>query len=450
MKYKVIYHIAIIALFISCKKEQEYVFEEKPNARIEQTLQALETQLTAGNGWIANIYTKSTSGKAYSFYFQFKEANRVLMMSDIDATSSSVAKESSYRLKWMQQPSLLFDTYNYIHRLADPMPDSGGGTAGVGGEAGQGLISDFEFGLTSDAVNSLKDNSNVDTLSTIGRYNSIPVSFYRASSEEAAFWKSGGIKEEMSDISAYVQSIKFLYATLDDGSKLQFTFDFVNKTLQLLNGANNSVATRSTSFVFGVNLLSLKNAVNINGNLVTQLTWENQHLFAIISGKKVELQSSDVPIVPITLLFGNSFNEIIVPNATTYPGWSNDFINRRAQAAHSIKTGGYNLDLGQMDFKFDISDSSLIIRVDLVQSGRLFIATFPYTFTLSSNGTFKFTALNGWNGNGAIIVNNMAPLFGQRLNADTFALNYFAAPNGDILAQFTSIEHPDFAFTGTF
>jgi len=88
--------------------------------------------------------------------------------------------------------------------------------------------------------------------------------------------------------------------------------------------------------------------------------------------------------------------------------------------------------------------------VDVVQSGRLYIATFPYTFTINSNGTFKFTALNGWNGNGAIIVNNMAPLFGQRLNTDSFTLNYFAASNGDILAQFTSIEHPDFAFTGTF
>ena len=450
MKYKLLYHIAIIAVLISCKKEEKYVFEEKPNARIEQTLQTLETQLIAGDGWIANIYTKSTSGKAYSFYFEFKEANRVSMMSDIDATTASVAKESSYRLKWMQQPSLLFDTYNYIHRLADPMPDAQGGSAGVGGEAGQGLISDFEFGLTSDAVRALKDNPSVDTLSTIGRYNSIPVSFRRASSVEAAFWKSGGIKKEMNDISAYVQGVKFLYAILDDGSKLQFNFDFVNKTLQLINGADNSVSTGSTSFVFGVDILTLKNPVNINGNLVTQFTWENQHLFVIISGKKVELQSSGVPVVPIILLFGNSFNEIIVPNATTYPGWSNDFINRRAQAALAIKTGGYNLDLGQLDFKFDLSDSSLIITVDVVQSGRLFIATFPYTFNLSSNGTFKFTALSGWNGNGAIIVNNMAPLFGQRLNADTFTLNYFAAPNGDILAQFISIEHPDFAFTGTF
>lgn len=450
MKYKLLYHIAIIAAFVSCKKEEKYAFEDKPNARIEQTLEALETQLTGGNGWIANIYTKSTSGKAYSFYFEFKEANRVSMMSDIDATTASVAKESSYRLKWMQQPSLLFDTYNYIHRLADPMPDAQGGSAGVGGEAGQGLISDFEFGLTSDAVKALKDNPNADTLSTIGRYNSIPVNFYRASSEEAAFWKGGGIKKEMNDISAYVQGIKFLYATLDDGSKLEFDFNFINKKLQLINGANGSVFTGSTSFVFSVNSLTLKNAVNINGNLVTQLTWENQHLFAIINGKKVELQASDVPVVPIMILFGNSFNEIIVPNATTYPGWSNDFISRRAQAALAMKTGGYNLDLGQMDFKFDLSDSSLVITVDVVQSGRLYIATFPYKFNLSSNGTFKFTALNGWNGNGAIIVNNMAPLFGQRLNVDTFTLDYFAAPNGDILAQFTSIEHPNFAFTGTF
>jgi hypothetical protein len=450
MKYKLLYHIAIIAALVSCKKEEKYAFEDKPNARIEQTLEALETQLTSGDGWIANIYTKSTSGKAYSFYFEFKEANRVSMMSDIDATTASVAKESSYRLKWMQQPSLLFDTYNYIHRLADPMPDDQGGSAGVGGEAGQGLISDFEFGLTSDAVKALKDNPNADTLSTIGRYNSIPVNFYKASSEEAAFWKGGGIKEEMNDISTYVQGIKFLYATLDDGSKLEFDFDFENKTLKLINGANSSVFTGSTSFVFGVNLLTLKNAVNINANFVTQLTWENQHLFAIINGKKVQLKASDVPVVPIILLFGNSFNEIIVPNATTYPGWSNDFMNRRAQAALAIKTGGYNLDLGQLDFKFDLSDSSLLITVDVVQSGRLYIATFPYTFDLSSNGIFKFTALNGWNGNGAIIVNNMAPLFGQRLNADTFTLNYFAAPNGDILAQFTSIEHPDFAFTGTY
>lgn len=435
---------------MSCKKEEKYVFQDKPNVRMEKTLTALQTQLTTGNGWIANIYTKSTSGKAYSFYFQFKDSNRVSMMADIDATTASVANESSYRLKWMEQPSLLFDTYNYIHRLADPMPDSQGGSAGLNGEAGQGLISDFEFGLTSTAVKALMDNPNVDTLAMIGRYNDIPVTFYKASAAGATFWKSGGIKQEMGDVSAYVQSAPFWYATLNDGSKLAFNFDFVNKTLGVVDGANNSVFTGSTSFVFGVNVLSLKDTVNINGSHITQITWENQHLFAIIDGKKVQIQSSNVPVVPILLLFGNSFNEIIVPNTTTYPGWSNDFIARRAQAAQAIKTGGYNLDLGKMDFKFDASDSSLVISVDIFQNGRQFIATFPYKYVVNSNGAFKFTALTGWNGNGGIIVNNMAPLFAQRLNTDTFILDYFAASNGGILAQFTSVEHPDFAFTGTY
>lgn len=450
MKCKLLYSIVIIATFISCKKEEKYVFQDKPNVRMEKTLTALDAQLATVNGWIANVYTKSTSGKAYSFYFQFKANDRVSMMSDIDSATATVAKESSYRLKWMQQPTLLFDTYNYIHRLADPMPDSQGGSGGVGGEAGQGLISDFEFGLTSGTVKALNDNANVDTLSTIGRYNSVPVSFYKASSEEAAFWKGGGIEKLMKDIPGYVQGIPFLYGLLSDGSKLQFSFDFVNKTLKLVTGANNAVYSGSASYVFGVNVLTLKDPININGNIITQIMWENQHLFAMISGKKVQLQSSDVPIVPIALLFGNSFNEIIVPNATTYPGWSADFISRRAQAANAIKTGGYNLDLGKMDFTFDVSDSSLVIIVDVVQNGRLFIATFPYAYKLNSNGIFKFTALTGWNGNGGIIVNNMAPLFGQRLNTDTFTLNYFAAPNGAILAQFTSVEHPDFAFTGTF
>lgn len=435
---------------MSCKKEEKYVFQDKPNVRMEKTLTALQAQLTTGNGWIANVYTKSTSGKAYSFYFQFKDSDRVSMMADIDATTASVANESSYRLKWMEQPSLLFDTYNYIHRLADPMPDSQGGSAGLDGEAGQGLISDFEFGLTSDAVKALTDNPNVDTLSMIGRYNSIPVTFYKASTADADFWKSGGIKKEMSDVSTYVQGIRFLYATLDDGSKLQFVFNFINKTLKLANGADNTVFNGSASFVFGVNVLALKDIVNINGNLITQITWENQHLFAIINGKKIELQSSDIPVLPIMLLFGNTINEIIVPNAITYPGWSNDFIARRAQAALAIKTGGYNLDLGKMDFAFDASDSSLVIAVDVPQNGSLYIATFPYKYVVNSNGAFKFTALTGWNGNGGNIVNNMAPLFGQRLNVDTFTLEYFPAPNGDILAKFTSVEHPDFAFTGTF
>lgn len=450
MKNKLIYSIAIIVLFFSCKKEEKYVFDEKPNVRIQKTLDAFQKELIGNDVWIANIYTKSATGKAYSFYFHFKENNRVVMMSDIDSVTSTVPKESSYRLKWLEQPTLIFDTYSYIHRLADPMPDNGGGSAGVGGTAGQGLVSDFEFALTADAVNALNTDANVQSFTTIGRYNSVPVTFTRATAADATFWKSGEIKNEMSDIASLVKNNPYLYASTDDGNKIQFSFDFVNKKLSENLGLNNSIYSGSTPFVFGVNNLTLKDSVNVNGNLTTKIIWENQQLFAMLNGKKTEIKSSDVPIIPILLLFGNSFKSITVPNATTYPGWSDDYVKRRAQAALAIKTGGYNLDLGKMLYAFNPGDSSLLITVDVPQSGTLFLATFPYSYTLSSDGKFKFTSLPGYNGNAGIIIGNMAPLFAQRLDVDTFTLQYFAAPDGKILAQFTSIEHSDFSFTGTY
>jgi hypothetical protein len=65
------------------------------------------------------------------------------MRSDINAGSAATALESTYRLKAMQQPALLFDTYNYMHILADP--DS----RQSNGDVGAGKYSDFEFSFES-------------------------------------------------------------------------------------------------------------------------------------------------------------------------------------------------------------------------------------------------------------------------------------------------------------
>lgn len=449
MKKLIKYSWILVILFASCKKEEKYVFDDKPNVRIQKTLDALQKELITNDGWVANIYTKSSTGKAYSFYMQFKENNRVVMMSDIDAETATVPKESSYRLKWLEQPTILFDTYNYIHRLADPMPDGQGGSGGVGGTAGQGLISDFEFALTADAVAALNNNATAPNFTTVGRYNSVPVTFTRATPADAAYWKNGDINKEMLGIAALVKGNPYLYASIDDGSKIQFSFDFVNKKLSQNLVVGSTIASSSTPFVFGVNNLTLKDTVNVNGNLTTLITWENQQLYAMLNGKKSLIKSSDVPIIPIILLFGNSFKSITVPNATTYPGWSNDYVNRRAQAALAMKTGGYNLDLGKMLYAFNPSDNSLLITVDMPQNGNLYLATFPYSYTLN-DGKFKFTSLPGYNGNAGIIIGNLAPIFAQRLDVDTFTLQYFAAPDGKILAQYTSVEHPDFSFTGTY
>jgi hypothetical protein len=58
--------------------------------------------------------------------------------------------ESSYRLKALQRPTLLFDTYSTLHLIADPTPDV------VGGETGEGYYSDFEFAFISASADTIK------------------------------------------------------------------------------------------------------------------------------------------------------------------------------------------------------------------------------------------------------------------------------------------------------
>src|SRR5204862_5715275 len=76
----------------------------------------------------------------------------------------------------LQQPSLLFDTYSYLHVLADPNPDVNGGT--VGG----GLFSDFEFYF---------DSNSADTIQLVGRLNGSKMSLVKATPAEENAYNSG-------------------------------------------------------------------------------------------------------------------------------------------------------------------------------------------------------------------------------------------------------------------
>ena len=147
-----------IAVF-SCKKNDSSVFNASPDQRLNETLKKDQAALVGATyGWKATVTTGFHV--PYHFYFKFNDSNRVSMFSDFDTTTASVYRESSYRLKALQQPSLLFDTYNYIHLLADP-------DAGInGGSYGQGQISDFEFAI---------DTVTTDSIRLTGRFNSKPL-----------------------------------------------------------------------------------------------------------------------------------------------------------------------------------------------------------------------------------------------------------------------------------
>src|SRR6185312_11809852 len=138
MRKIIAYAVLMVLIASSCTKKDDHLFNESPDDRLSKKLGDYQTQLSgASYGW--KMVIEPAGGGAYGFYVKFNNENRVQMVSDFDSASAVTLKESSYRLKALQQPSLIFDTYSYIHVLSDP--DDGVN----GGVFGKGLQSDFEF-----------------------------------------------------------------------------------------------------------------------------------------------------------------------------------------------------------------------------------------------------------------------------------------------------------------
>ena len=175
MKKNLLYILVITMIFASCRKYDDSVFNQSPDERIKETLDKYQAALTSSPaGWNATITTGS--GGIYHFLFRFNDSNRVFMYADINLQSATVFKESSYRLKALQQPSLIFDTYSYLHILADPDGSVNGGIDGGG------LFSDFEFSLDSLATDSIR---------LTGTVNSTRVTLIKATQQDLDDWQNG-------------------------------------------------------------------------------------------------------------------------------------------------------------------------------------------------------------------------------------------------------------------
>ena len=176
MKKSIIYAFLVLLVF-SCKKDDERAFDKSPDERLNEALATYQAQLSsAQNGWKGILKTDGGRGGAYGFFFKFNNNNRVVMLSDFDSLSAAVLKESSYRLKALQQPSLIFDTYSYLHVLSDPFEGVNGGIRG------EGLLSDFEFYF---------DGASADTINLTGRINGSKLMLIKATKAEEDAYNSG-------------------------------------------------------------------------------------------------------------------------------------------------------------------------------------------------------------------------------------------------------------------
>ncbi|MEP7373604.1 MAG: DUF4302 domain-containing protein [Chitinophagaceae bacterium] len=260
MKKILIACFVVTAIITSCKKDDNPVFDKTADERIKEALDGYQAQLSgAENGWNGIIKADSGRGASFSFYFKFNNENRVIMLSDFDSLSAVTPKESSYRLKALQQPSLIFDTYSYLHVLADPDETVNGGVRGAG------LLSDFEFYF---------DSKSTDSIVLVGRINGSKMVLTRATKADADLYNAGQLAAGLN-----INKILTYFKRLTVGSQLyDVKIDPINRqfVFSWLDGSGN-LQTFATSYYFIAGGIVFTNPF-VNGSQTisgfTNMSWD--------------------------------------------------------------------------------------------------------------------------------------------------------------------------------
>eukprot|EP01132_Coremiostelium_polycephalum_P013706 gene13706-16681_t len=369
MKKYLLYGLLFTALFGSCKKGIDPAPGERPEERTAAAMKSYSDALTGNTtGWKAFLYP--SGGGVYLFSMKFGTNDRVNMLSDINATTSSTSFESTYRLRAQQAPSLLFDTYSYIHLLTDPDPSSNGGAAGAG------YNSDFEFYF---------DKIAGDTIRLVGNKLGSKLVLVKAASA--------------------TDYTNFTTGTLDVLNKLGRLKTYFKRTT--IGGVDCEVkinsATRALTFSYlnGANMTSVTSGFYVDGTTIVFLS-----PLTIGTAKVTDIKAVTFDAATTTFsgtINGSAFQlkEAITPLKYDMT-WAATFYNSPPNGAYWTASAGFTIDgvpdaykvrtipaFGFLLFypKYNPAYSRLGFIVDNAYGayGPAPVASFP------ANGTIKFT-----------------------------------------------------------
>jgi hypothetical protein len=416
MKRFLLYIVLLAAGFISsCKKDENPIFDA-PDTRLAATLSEHQTELVAAeNGWKATIYPKL--GKGFSFYIKFDADGKVKMLSDFNASTAVTFQESTYRLKALQFPTLMFDTYNYIHLPSDPNGSVSGGING------KGLTSDFEFAFIEKVG---------DTLKMSGIVNANPMFMVKATAAEATAFNAGGIKTMMDANTAFLSVNKFPYLVSGADMKVSVTMDVASKKLTLSyideKGASK---VSSAAFAFALNGISLSVPLTYGTTTIKDLFWDTdaKQYYVNVGGKRSNVLNATVPVLPLAPLFGplKDYSQIEYNVANVTAGLSSDF-NAKLVAGRAaiglVSPGGRVLDKATL--KLNIDNTMSLTYSYRNSAGSTLLSVMTYSFTKDANGEYTFTYLTT-DGNGATVGPALMPITNYFSN-NKFKLDWVANP----------------------
>lgn len=437
---RLLYILAVGMLLAGCKKETPDLFEQTPDERLQEALDKFSAALYEGLGWKLFVYPKGLESQdievgGLTYYLRFPDSNRVTMVSDFTIDMAAVAEESGFRLKAAQRPSLIFDTYSYIHVAADPDESVSFSPAQTGG---YGWGTDFDFSFTTAAP--------ADTIVLQGNFNKSDAYLIKATPEEMDAAFNGGLAAIMNATTAYAGSNAFLHFIGSHNAPVGISFNLFLYRINFTWSTGGQLMTISAPFSHTTYGLHFKNAITVGGYTFQDLYWDaaQQVYYFNASGNRVNIVNAAEPLFPFNQVLGSSISTISVP-VDPLPGQSPLFADVYDAIKTNLKTGGYNLDLDVMDFIFDAESNTMAAVVQVFQNGAPFVLQYVYAYTFNTSNIATFTMI-GANGNGNLVAGAMAPLL-DYIGQDSFRLDYFTGVS-PVLGQFTSLDHTAFFFTG--
>jgi hypothetical protein len=197
-------------------------------------------------------------------------------------------QSSSYQIKAIQRPSLLFDTYSYIHVPCDPDPAKSHSPFGPG----LGWGADFEF--------SFADNMSAaqigDTIQLQGNLNHTKALLIKATQAEQTAYTSSGFKQGMA-----LNNILNYFKRVSGGSSFEITPGTGGRSFDIRYGTDP--APVNVGYHATHNSIVLDTVLEIGGQAIHSIdnpVWNagNKTISATINGAAVTIQGATSPLVP--------------------------------------------------------------------------------------------------------------------------------------------------------
>jgi hypothetical protein len=385
MKKLFILFTALIALG-SCKKSDIEVFDQKPEERMAQSVSEVKTALVGStNGWIATMPT--LAGGGYGFYMAFDASEKVKVYSDLgtaNAPSTTILDyitpiTSTYRVKAVLGPELIFDTFNYTSYLVDPMPSVFGGVAATG------YKSDIEFTFV---------RSTADSLIFKGKKYGQLMSMVKATAAQKASYEGGGFKTAIDKFKAFFINTKNPY--IEYGTtplKVGIALDFANtiatgKRVSFAGPlADGKVGTGAGKFGFTMDGATIVgDGLVYQGIIFKRFAWKDATTLALYdsTGKEYIIKSNPIPLVEFKSVFAynGTYNGMMITGSVLPAGITSGW-----NALWTAQIANYtlnNVTMESMQFRLTTSTTAKL-EVWFVQGVNRFLADASYTYSIAGD-----------------------------------------------------------------